>query len=522
MYPSATLTLGVVVVFLIDKIFSGLLLILGATAIMFFVCRQATTVAVAPEIYLSVPTQNRIPNQKDLGALEQKILSTANTFYRKPNSLSDAKIFTLAQNALQLQMLSSQRWHRVKRKIKRSIPAKLKQQMIQQPDLAEKIQPSPLNFLLAVHIPAKIESFNFIKGTALYYHGNVTQAIASYEAYLDSPLAVSTPLLANWASLQISQRAGLNSVIDRLKTRQKKPIESDFLKDLLLLRTGEAYVARRNFAPAVTIYEKVTKSSHVEIARKANLRLGDLRRRSLDVGYVGWLIRFVTLNLGRSAATGEEVGPVLNSRLGETTKLLLSASGIALSFSLLIVAFLIEFPESLLLKLSTASIYVISGVPVFLMSYLCLKWMPNWLYPDNNGNFNPLFYGLAGSCLAFGSASINLFIQKIRQESLLLLNRDFFLAVRVRQANVFLHLLKNLVIPITSIYCAQFPIMLSGAIVVEMVFTYPGIGHWLLLAVKNKDFPVVMPICSVLVVLVCTANLIKDLIQFSVDPKLRV
>ena len=82
MYPSATLTLGVVVVFLIDKIFSGLLLILGATAIMFFVCRQATTVAVAPEIYLSVPTQNSIPNQKDLGALEQEILSTANTFYR--------------------------------------------------------------------------------------------------------------------------------------------------------------------------------------------------------------------------------------------------------------------------------------------------------------------------------------------------------------------------------------------------------------------------------------------------------
>jgi peptide/nickel transport system permease protein len=182
---------------------------------------------------------------------------------------------------------------------------------------------------------------------------------------------------------------------------------------------------------------------------------------------------------------------------------------------------LVEFPGSLSLKLSTAAIYVISGIPVFLLSYLCLKWLPRWLYPDDDGKFSPLFYGLAGSCLAFGSASINLFIQRLQQESLLLLHQDFFLAVRVRQANVFLHLLKNLIVPVTSTYCAQFPILLSGAIVVEMIFTYPGIGHWLLLAVENKDFPVIMPVCSVLVVSVCTANIIKDLIQLSVDPKLR-
>ena len=488
------------VIFLAEKILFGALLILGATAIMFYVCRRATTVPMTPEIYLEGGEKKRNPNRKELSNLEGKILDTAKTFYQRPNSLSDDQLFTLARNSLQLQMSSSQTWNRTKQRIKRSIPVKLKQHMIQNPDMAEKIQPNPLNFLQAIHIPAKFETFNFIKGTVLYYHGDVENAITCYETLLETPLASSTPLLANWASLRISQRTALDSVVDRLKGHRERQIESPFLMDLLHLRLGETYVARRNFGQATIAYKKAMKSSHSQVARKANLRLGELRHRCLDVGYAGWLIRFVTFNLGRSTASGEQVGPALSSRLVETIKLLISASGIALGFSLLIVVLLVEFPGSLSLKLSTAAIYVISGIPVFLLSYLCLKWLPRWLYPDDDGKFSPLFYGLAGSCLAFGSASINLFIQRLQQESLLLLHQDFFLAVRVRQANVFLHLLKNLIVPVTSTYCAQFPILLSGAIVVEMIFTYPGIGHWLLLAVENKDFPVIMPVCSVLVV----------------------
>ena len=507
--------------FLVEKILYSALLVVSATAIMFHVCRSATTISISTEIYLECKRTTRKLGKKDLRNLERNIFDTAKAFYQIPNQSSDVELFTLARNILQLQISSPQAWNRTKQRIKRSIPTGLKKQMIQNPEVARELQPNSLNFLNAIHAPAKFENFNFIKGTALYHHGDIVNAIASYETFLENTGVSSTPVLANWASLRISQRSTLDTVISRLQDRLSQPMENSFLTDLLYLRLGEAYVARRNFSQAVDAYQNAVGSSNSFIARKANLRLGDLKSRGLNIGYAGWLIRFATFNLGRSASSGEEVGSALNLRLMETLKLLVSASGIALGFSLLIVVLLVEFPESFSLKLSISAIYIISGIPVFLLSYLCLKWFPKWLYPDENGNFSPLFYGLVGSCLAFGSASVNLFIQRLQQETLLLLNRDFFLAVRVRQANIFRHLLKNLVIPVTSTYCAQFPILLSGAIIVEIIFTYPGIGHWLLLAVEKKDFPVVLPVCSVLVILVCGVNILKDSIQLLVDPKLR-
>ena len=71
------------------------------------------------------------------------------------------------------------------------------------------------------------------------------------------------------------------------------------------------------------------------------------------------------------------------------------------------------------------------------------------------------------------------------------------------------------------VFVSQLPIFLSGAIVVESVFTYPGIGYWLLKAVEEKDFPVVLPVCATLVLIVCLANILRDILHVLIDPRLR-
>ena len=105
--------------FLVEKILYSALLVVSATAIMFHVCRSATTISISTEIYLECKRTTRKLGKKDLRNLERNIFDTAKAFYQIPNQSSDVELFTLARNILQLQISSPQAWNRTKQRIKR-------------------------------------------------------------------------------------------------------------------------------------------------------------------------------------------------------------------------------------------------------------------------------------------------------------------------------------------------------------------------------------------------------------------
>ena len=90
-------------------------------------------------------------------------------------------------------------------------------------------------------------------------------------------------------------------------------------------------------------------------------------------------------------------------------------------------------------------------------------------------------------------------------------------AVRV----VALHALRNALIPVITVIGLQVGLLLSGAILTETIFSWPGIGNWLIHGVQSRDYPVVQGGILLVAAIVITVNLIVDLLYGVVNPRIR-
>ena len=86
----------------------------------------------------------------------------------------------------------------------------------------------------------------------------------------------------------------------------------------------------------------------------------------------------------------------------------------------------------------------------------------------------------------------------------------------------FKHALRNGVIPVVTILGLQFGAVLSGAILVEVVFAWPGLGRLAFDAVGRRDTPVLLGVLLLVSVSVIVANLLTDLVYRVIDPRIRV
>jgi peptide/nickel transport system permease protein len=83
------------------------------------------------------------------------------------------------------------------------------------------------------------------------------------------------------------------------------------------------------------------------------------------------------------------------------------------------------------------------------------------------------------------------------------------------------HALRNAIIPVVTVVGLQMGALLSGAIVVETVFAWPGIGRLVVQAVGWRDYPVVQAVVLISASLFVTLNLIVDLLYRAIDPRMR-
>ena len=86
---------------------------------------------------------------------------------------------------------------------------------------------------------------------------------------------------------------------------------------------------------------------------------------------------------------------------------------------------------------------------------------------------------------------------------------------------LFLHAARNSIIPVITILGLQFGYLLGGAVIVETVFAYPGLGREVVTAIVNRDFPIVQGITLVSAVVFISINLVVDIIYPIADPRIR-
>lgn len=233
---------------------------------------------------------------------------------------------------------------------------------------------------------------------------------------------------------------------------------------------------------------------------------------------------FAVPDVANPHATGTPTMPLVLERLPATFRLAAWAMGIALVVSLVLGALGAIYPRSLLDRgISVFSLGGISMVDFWLgfMFILIVSVQLGWLPTSGYGGFR--FVILPALTLAV--RPIGRITQLVRSALLDELAKPYIEAARAKGLSeprvVFGHALKNAAIPISTLVGDELSNILTGTIVVEIVFAWPGIGSLLVEALSRRDLPLVEATIFVLALTVIVVNLVVDLTYTRLDPKVR-
>ncbi|WP_269446698.1 ABC transporter permease [Blastococcus saxobsidens] len=245
-----------------------------------------------------------------------------------------------------------------------------------------------------------------------------------------------------------------------------------------------------------------------------------------------WFGRALTGDLGVSFRSGETVTSQIAERLPAT---------LTLAFASILVALLIAIPLGTISALRPRSIAdriatVISqfgiSVPDFWMAIVLilvfagtLGWLPSGGYVPLTEDPGAWLQRLLMPALVTGVVSGSVITRFVRSSMLEALGSDH---VRTAQAKglgtrqVFTwHVLRNALLPLVTVTGVQLAYLLSGVVVVEIVFSWPGLGQLALQAVEARDYPVLQGAILLFAVVFLVINLIVDLLYTAIDPRIR-
>lgn len=256
--------------------------------------------------------------------------------------------------------------------------------------------------------------------------------------------------------------------------------------------------------------------------------------KPLYIQYFVWLKELLEGNMGYSLKSYLPVTEIIGSHIGPT--LLLMGSSILLSMLIAVPAGI----YSAVKKYSKGDYAIVtmsflgSSIPGFFLSLLLiyiftikLRWLPSSgmsSLGESSGVWDIMQHMIIPVIvLAVSMAGNN--IRYIRSAMLEILEKDYLRTARAKGMNyfrvVYLHALRNALIPIVTVVGLQIPVLFGGAIIIEQVFSWPGLGLVTMNAIINRDYPVIMGVCLMSAIVVLAANIITDILYAIVDPTIR-
>ena len=254
--------------------------------------------------------------------------------------------------------------------------------------------------------------------------------------------------------------------------------------------------------------------------------------RPVLLRYFDWLGGFVRGDMGESYSYRMPVSEMLSDKLPVTAMLtLLSfAFTVVLSIPLGIWA---GSTKSRIMDLSiTALDQIIMSVPPFFIGMLACYFLGNVLklfVPGNFVSYTESWAGFLGymalPALAIAIPRIAMTVKMLRSSIQSQLQQDYVRTSRSRGSSraVILrrHVLKNAMIPVISFLAVSAAEIMTGSIIIEQVFTIPGVSRLLLASISNRDFPVVQAIVVVMAAWIVIVNFAADLLYQLADPRIR-
>jgi peptide/nickel transport system permease protein len=251
--------------------------------------------------------------------------------------------------------------------------------------------------------------------------------------------------------------------------------------------------------------------------------------KPLPVQYLVWLGRVAHGDLGRSIATRRPVILDVRDAFFNSLVLALSSSLVAFVGGVglgLIAAFrqgrALDRLASLVAIVGVSVPYYWAGIILIIIFSVQLNWLPAMGAADGGGPVEYLRHMVLPT-VALSLIPLGVITRVVRSAALDILNQEFVLALRARGLvgrRVFTHVVKNAAPQIFTVLGLQFGFQLGGSVLVEAVFSWPGTGYLLNLAIFQRDIPVLQGVILVLATFFVLLNLVVDLLQTLVDPRI--
>jgi peptide/nickel transport system permease protein len=246
--------------------------------------------------------------------------------------------------------------------------------------------------------------------------------------------------------------------------------------------------------------------------------------RPLIVQYAGYLNDLAHLDLGESLVQRAPVAGIVAERIPYTLELAAGALVVALGIGIPAGIAMAIWRGSVLERALAAFVLAGQSLPTFWSGILLilffgvyLRWLPT------SGADSP--QSLIMPAIALGALTMSTFARMTRISVLDELTRDYVAAARARGlslgAAVARHVLRNASIPVVTVAALEVGNLLAGAVIVETVFAWPGIGQLAIQSIAARDFLVVQTIVLFVSLVYIGMNLVADLAYAFIDPRIR-
>ena len=264
-------------------------------------------------------------------------------------------------------------------------------------------------------------------------------------------------------------------------------------------------------------------------ALREQLHLND----SVVSQYLHWIGGVVTGSFGISAQTQQPVSQLLSDKVANSLFLVVVASAVAIPLSIGLGVWMAMRRDRAVDHVGSSVTLVLAALPEFVVGIglvlifatQVFHWFPavSFLAPGQKAWSAPKVVVLPAATLVL---AVTPYISRIMRGSMIeVLESEYVTMARLKglpeRTVIWRHAVPNAIVPAIQVTALQLAWMAGGVVAVEFVFSYPGIGAYLIQAVDNRDMPVVMTVTMLAAGLYVVLNLLADLATILVTPRLR-
>lgn len=248
------------------------------------------------------------------------------------------------------------------------------------------------------------------------------------------------------------------------------------------------------------------------------------------VRYWNWLTGVLQGDFGVSMANQRPISDLVGARLGNTLFLALYAAALSVPLSLLLGVLAALWRNSVFDRVSNAMALTSISFPEFFVAYILVLWLaqggffPSMVRITPSTGFGDFLYMAFLPALTLTLVVTAHMMRMTRAAIINLLASPYIEMARLKGMSplriVLRHAVPNALAPIINVVALNLAYLITGVVVVEVVFVYPGLGQLMVDAVTNRDIPVVQAIALIFAAAYVLLNLLADVLSTITNPRL--